>query len=135
MARELEFSRTPNSCFHYARKALQRKVLSNLTQTNSCFQNKGKETRSLSKIQNMKPAIIPLEPKTERRLVGKRAMSAAFGFCPRTADNYMAKGLPHIKLSARKTLFNLNEVEDWIHRTFSVSRLGKLDGSKGEVVK
>ena len=65
----------------------------------------------------------------------KRVLAAWFSICPRTVDNLIVRGMPHVKLGARKTLFDLNEVEAWLKQTYGVSRLGKLDASKGEVVK
>ena len=62
-------------------------------------------------------------------------MAATFSVCPRTVDNLIVRGLPYIKMGARKTLFSLDEVEAWLKQTYGVSRLGKLDGSKGAVSK
>ncbi len=78
-----------------------------------------------------KAPIIKPEPTTGQRLVGKREMARTFGFCPRTADNFLAKGLPHIALSKRKTLFDLDEVEAWLHRTFGTQRIGPAN-AKGK---
>ena len=50
------------------------------------------------------------------------------GICRRSVDNLMARGLPHIKLTARTVRFNLEEVADWSKRTYSQQRIGKEGG-------
>lgn len=58
----------------------------------------------------------------------KQDVANMLGICRRSVDNLMARGLPHIKLTARTVRFNLEEVADWSKRTYSQQRIGKEGG-------
>jgi excisionase family DNA binding protein len=51
----------------------------------------------------------PAEP-----LVTKKEVAQHLRQTPRTVENWMAKGMPHYKLGARRTRFKLSEVETFL---------------------
>ena len=60
-----------------------------------------------------------------KRFGGKRDVAMLLGVCPRTVNNLMDKGMPHLRVSARKIIFDLYEVECWMKHRFGISRLGR----------
>ena len=63
--------------------------------------------------------MSPLTPETD---VDKIALSKILAICPRTIDNLIAKGLPHIKYSARLVRFQPGEVRQWIDDNYKLQR-------------
>ncbi len=74
---------------------------------------------------NMKPLIAPPNAPTVSHFATKEELAIELRICKRTVDSLQAKGCPHIKMGARKVLFDLQEVRAWIKRTYSVTRNGK----------
>ena len=62
--------------------------------------------------------------ETLPRFGGKRDVAKLIGVCPRSVDNFMARGMPHLKLSSRKTRFDLLEVAAWFKSQFTIQRRG-----------
>lgn len=58
--------------------------------------------------------------------VDKKALAARLGLSRRTIDNWMQRGLPHLKLGPRSVRFDLRDVESWIQRTCRTVRYGKM---------
>ena len=56
------------------------------------------------------------------RHMRKRALARANSVSPRTVDNWLAQGCPHLKISDRLTLFDLEEVSAWLKQRFGVQR-------------
>lgn len=64
------------------------------------------------------------ENSNQPRLWDKADVARFAGVTKRTVDNLMARGLPHLKIGARRVRFDPAEVQDWFRREFSVRRLG-----------
>ena len=71
------------------------------------------------------PKVCHRSPSGRTSFGDKRDVAAMLRICPRTVSNLMSKGLPHIKISSRKCIFNLDDVADWLKGKYGVSRLGK----------
>ena len=61
-------------------------------------------------------------------LADKRAIARFANLSPRTIDNLMAEGLPHLKIGRRRVRFDLTEVSIWLRQKYGVARIGKLNG-------
>ena len=59
---------------------------------------------------------------------GKKDVAAMIGCCIRSVDNELQRGLPHLKMGARKVRFDLGEVAAWLKRTYGQQRIGREDG-------
>jgi excisionase family DNA binding protein len=49
------------------------------------------------------------------------------GIARRTVDNWLQRGLPHLKLGSRRVRFDLREVDEWFRTHCRVVRRGKLN--------
>ncbi len=58
----------------------------------------------------------------------KRDVARLLLLCPLSIDNLLQKGLPSVKLSSRKIIFDLAEVAAWAISRYGVARMGKEDG-------
>jgi hypothetical protein len=67
----------------------------------------------------------PAASVTADNIVDKRGFSAHWGFSVRKCDQLLAKGLPHLKLSARQLRINIPEADAWMHQQFATQRIGK----------
>ena len=47
------------------------------------------------------------------------------GIARRTVDNWLQRGMPHLKLGARRVRFDLREIEAWLQRECRTVRYGK----------
>ena len=56
------------------------------------------------------PAAQPLNRDYE----DKQQLAARLGVCPRTIDNLMLRGLPHLKLTRKLTRFPKAAVDEWL---------------------
>ncbi len=52
----------------------------------------------------------------------KKQVAEFIGLSVRTVDAYLAQGMPHLKLGARRTRFDLGEVKQWLNDNFHVQR-------------
>ncbi|MGA2030466.1 MAG: hypothetical protein ABSG87_10390 [Verrucomicrobiota bacterium] len=52
----------------------------------------------------------------------KRETAAAIQLSIRTLDTYIARGLPHLRLGARRCRFDLQEVKSWLNENYKVQR-------------
>ncbi len=57
--------------------------------------------------------------------IDKKALATRLGLSRRTIDNWMQRGLPHLKLGARRVRFDLRDVEPWLQRQCRTVRYGK----------
>ena len=61
---------------------------------------------------------------TQKRLLSKKELARLLGVSPRTIENWLAeKRIPHLRLSARLTRFNLAKVEAALMR-YEVKEIG-----------
>lgn len=56
----------------------------------------------------------------EERIMTKKELAAFMRVTPRTIENYMRRGLPHYKLTARQTRFRLADVLAWMEKSKTV---------------
>jgi predicted DNA-binding transcriptional regulator AlpA len=61
----------------------------------------------------------------QERLWRKSDVAAYVGLAPRTIDNMLASGLPHMKLGARRLRFDPEEVKAWFRHQFRTARMGR----------
>lgn len=55
-------------------------------------------------------------------LHNRRSLAEAIRVSPRTIDNWVRAGLPHLKLSPRMVRFDLAEVLAWMRSTYATHR-------------
>ena len=60
------------------------------------------------------------------RFVNARSVACLLGVSRRTVDNLLRRGLPHLRLSPRKNLYDPDAVVAWVRREFGVRRNGPL---------
>ncbi|NBV23382.1 MAG: DNA-binding protein [Proteobacteria bacterium] len=68
----------------------------------------------------------PDAPTGNFKFGGKRDVASMLVVCPRTVDNLMERGLPHLKLGKRAVRFDMEEVRAWAKREFGSARTGKV---------
>ena len=57
--------------------------------------------------------------------IDKDALARHLGLSRRTIDNWLQRGMPHLKLGARRVRFDLRKIEAWLHRECRTVRYGK----------
>lgn len=62
-------------------------------------------------------------------ITNKRGYAQHWQFSVRKCDQLLAKGLPHLKLSARQIRISIPEADAWMREQFQTQRIGKV-GSK-----
>jgi len=67
-------------------------------------------------------SAAPIE--TLNRFGSKRDVAAMVGMSIRSVDNFLAAGLPHVKLSKRRVRFDLPECREWFKKQFGQQRRG-----------
>lgn len=72
----------------------------------------------------------PIAPSSESPVppspyIDKKALATRLGLSRRTIDNWMQRGLPHLKLGDRRVRFDLRDVEPWLQRQCRTVRYGK----------
>ena len=67
----------------------------------------------------------PETPTAASPYIDKKALANRLGLSRRTIDNWMQRGLPHLKLGARRVRFDLRDVEPWLQRQCRTVRYGK----------
>jgi hypothetical protein len=55
-------------------------------------------------------------------ITNKRGYSQRWQFSVRKCDQLLAKGLPHLKLSARQIRISIPEADQWMREQFQTSR-------------
>jgi hypothetical protein len=58
-------------------------------------------------------------------ITNKRGYAQRWSFSVRKCDQLLAKGLPHLKLSARQIRISIPEADAWMREQFSTQRRGK----------
>jgi hypothetical protein len=56
----------------------------------------------------------------------KRDVAAMLQMSVRSVDNYLAAGLPHVKVSPRRVRFDLEECRVWFKQQFGQQRRGNV---------
>jgi len=81
-----------------------------------------------AKIDN-KPESVAGECKPTVQLLDKPGVARMLRLTPRSINNLMAKGLPHLALGTRRTRFVEADVLAWLQSSCAVRRIGKLNGN------
>jgi excisionase family DNA binding protein len=69
----------------------------------------------------------PVEPQPQASpYIDKAALAQRLGLSRRTIDNWMQRGLPHLKLGTRRVRFDLRDVEPWLQRQCHTVRYGRM---------
>lgn len=63
----------------------------------------------------------------------KRGYANRWQTSVRTCDNWLARGLPHFKLSPRRVRICVSEADQWMREQFGVRRIGKENARRGGV--
>ena len=58
------------------------------------------------------------QPVAEKRYTDKKGYGEHLGFCERTVTNLIGKGLPCLKVGARRIRIEVAEADRWMQRTF-----------------
>jgi len=53
----------------------------------------------------------------------KRELAARYRFSVRHIDNLIAKGMPHMKIGARRVRINITQADAWMQEQFGTRRL------------
>ena len=85
----------------------------------------GASPRQFRALRCMKTHLASPEAHTGGLKLGaKRDVAAFLGVCPRTVDNLLRRGLPHLKLSQRIVRFDLEECARWTRENYGTRRMG-----------
>jgi hypothetical protein len=68
--------------------------------------------------------------KLATEITNKRGYAQHWQFSVRKCDQLLAKGLPHLKISARQIRINIPEADQWMREQFQTQRIGKAGGVK-----
>lgn len=60
--------------------------------------------------------------KPAATITDKRGYGARWQSSVRTVDNWIARGLPHLKIGARRVRIDIEEADAWMRSQFSVQR-------------
>jgi len=60
----------------------------------------------------------------------KRGYAQRWQFSLRHVDNLIAKGLPHLKIGARRVRILTDEADSWMRATFGTQRIGRVNGEQ-----
>jgi hypothetical protein len=63
-------------------------------------------------------------------IVDKRGFAARWKFSPRHVDNFLAAGLPHLKVGSRRVRILIDEADAWMKSRFGTQRNGPLAARK-----
>lgn len=64
--------------------------------------------------------------ETENLIADKRQYAARWKFSVRKIDDLLARGLPHLKIGARRVRILIPEADAWMRERFGMQRRGKL---------
>ena len=56
-------------------------------------------------------------------IVDKNGFARRWGFSRRTVDNFLAQGLPHLKIGTRRVRIVVAEGDAWMRENFATRRL------------
>ena len=75
----------------------------------------------------MNKSRIPLdaatnEPKLAAEITDKKGFAAHWLFAPRTIDNLLRDGLPHVKYGKRRVRICIPEADEWMRQKFGTQR-------------
>jgi hypothetical protein len=62
----------------------------------------------------------------------KRGYGDRVGFSIRTIDNFLADGMPHLKVGQRRVRIFVDEADAWMKEKFHTRRIGPLNGGARE---
>ena len=62
------------------------------------------------------------------RYGSKRDVAAMVQMSPRSVDNFIAQGCPHLKLGKRRVRFDMAEVRRWLADNFRTQRRAPVNG-------
>jgi predicted DNA-binding transcriptional regulator AlpA len=68
-------------------------------------------------------------------LLSKAGVSALTGMSPRTIDNWLSQGLPHLRIGARRCRFDAVEVKAWLRQKFGHQRFGPDPEAQARLAK
>lgn len=71
------------------------------------------------------PTPAPESSAPTSPYIDKDALARHLGLSRRTIDNWLQRGMPHLKRGARRVRFDLREIEAWLHRECRTVRYGK----------
>lgn len=66
----------------------------------------------------------PAGTKLAADIADKAQFGQRWGFSPRHVDNFLAQGMPHLKIGARRVRIIVSEADAWLKSRFGTRRLG-----------
>ena len=71
------------------------------------------------------------QPKPVAEITDKRGYAERWSFSIRKCDHLLAKGMPHLKISARQIRISIPEADAWMCAQFLTQRTGKVGSKRG----
>jgi hypothetical protein len=72
------------------------------------------------------PDAAPGQSKVAENIVDKRGFAARWKFSLRQIDNFLAQGMPHLKIGKRRVRILIDAADAWMNEKFATRRIGKL---------
>ena len=64
------------------------------------------------------PSTLQASPVADKRAFAKRWLIS-----PRTVDNFLAIGMPHLKIGTRRVRIEIEQADEWMRERYRVRRL------------
>jgi hypothetical protein len=74
------------------------------------------------KIKTLMPEAAAGDSKSAAEIVNKRGYADRWHVSTRTCDNWIARGLPHAKISTRMIRIVVSEADSWMRAQFGQQR-------------
>ena len=71
------------------------------------------------------------QPKPLVEITDKRGYAEHWSFSIRKCDQLLAKGMPHLKISARQIRISIPEADAWMRDQFLTQRTGNASSKRG----
>jgi hypothetical protein len=55
-------------------------------------------------------------------IIDKHGYAERWGFSKRTIDNFISRGMPHLKIGTRRVRIIIPEADAWVHENFGASK-------------
>jgi hypothetical protein len=70
------------------------------------------------------------ESKPAGEITDKKGFAVRWGFSIRMVDNFLAAGLPHLKIGKRRVRILIDEADAWMKERFGTRRMGMSNTTK-----
>lgn len=70
----------------------------------------------------MKQLLADGGPGSPREIVDMRGLADRYGFSQRTISNFLAQGMPHLKVGQRRVRIVVEKADAWMQEKFGTAR-------------